>query len=89
MTAQLREAIARLRKALEPSNYRQANLRLRLADVRLICDALEGRLLLEAAAHPKFDKVAYMREYMRNYRRNLQTVTKAYKEYKKVFPEED
>jgi hypothetical protein len=63
MTTQLREAIARLRKALEPDDYRQANLRLRLADIELICDALEYYL-------PKFDKVAYMREYMKKRRAN-------------------
>jgi len=72
MTTQLREAIARLRRAqiyeFDP-------------DMELVCDALEAYL-------PKFDKVAYMREYMRNYRRNMSAAKRAHAQYIKAFPEE-
>lgn len=54
MTAQLRDAIARLRRA-QPRN----------PDTMLICDAIEATFVRAA---PKFDKVAYQREYMRKRR---------------------
>jgi uncharacterized protein (DUF58 family) len=57
MTTQLREAIARLRKAPVTSMIQDR-------DILLICDALEARL----KPAPAFDKVAYQREYMRRRR---------------------
>lgn len=55
MTTQLREAIARLRRM----QWHHHEI-----DVVLVCDALEARL----KPAPKFDKVAYQREYMRKRR---------------------
>lgn len=54
MILRLRDAIARLRRA-QPRN----------ADTMLVCDALEATFVRAA---PKFDKVAYQREYMRKRR---------------------
>ena len=55
MTTQLREAIARLRRHdWAPDDD----------DIELVCDALEAHL----KPAPKFDKVAYQREYMRKRR---------------------
>jgi len=62
MTTQLREAIARLRSRTRLRNG--AWRVVRDDDVKLICDALESYL----KSAPKFDKVAYMREYMRKRR---------------------
>ena len=59
MTTELREAIARLR-ANKP----------RVTDLDIVCDALED--LLEPA--PKFDKVAYQREYMRKKRKRARMI---------------
>lgn len=61
MTTQLREAIARLRKA---------HNRILLRDIIPVCDALEAQL----NSAPKFDKVAYQREYMRNKRKRARMI---------------
>ena len=60
MTTQLREAIARLRRHdWAPDD-----------DVKLVCDALEAQL----KPAPRFDKVAYQREYMRKWRRRARMI---------------
>lgn len=61
MSPQLREAIARLRRA-QPRNWASVSS---WSDTMLVCDALEASF---AEAKPKFDKVAYQREYMRKRR---------------------
>jgi hypothetical protein len=67
MTTQLREAIARLRKRA----WRVVSD----DDVKLVCDALEANMAViamldrEQALKPRFDKVAYQREYMRKWRK--------------------
>jgi hypothetical protein len=66
MTTELREAIARLRQRVRlGSPY----LEVTLTDITLVCDALEVHL----KPAPKFDKVAYQREYMRKRREALRT----------------
>jgi hypothetical protein len=67
MTTELREAIARLRHARK-ADY-SSMLICDADDIDLVCDALENYLnpsLYRPA--PKFDKVAYQREYMRKRR---------------------
>ena len=58
MTTQLREAIARLRLMKSRGHLAMS------ADIMLVCDALEAHL----KPAPRFDKVAYQREYMRRRR---------------------
>jgi hypothetical protein len=74
MTAQLREAIARLRVA---SSRQRLIGSVDADDLVLVCDALEDKLCCEALmaeAAPKFDKNAYQREYMRKRRKRAKMI---------------
>ena len=68
MTTELREAIARLRGA-HKADY-SSMLICDADDIELVCDALEAHL----KPAPRFDKVAYQREYMRKRRRRAKLI---------------